>query len=106
MADCAEELPNRRLAAVEDDADIRIACGPHIGEAASAAGHEELVEPGLELVEGTPQRVAPLLLPIPARLAAAVAPPALDAVDAAPRAVLVDFDLPLGRVQFEELAVV
>ena len=42
---------------------------------------------------------------VQARLAAAIAPPAFDAVDAAPGGVLEDLDLMLGRMLFQELAV-
>ena len=92
--------------AVEDDVDVGVARGPGVGEALAAPGAEEVVELVLERVERLAQRRAPFLVPVAAHLAAAVGPPALDAVDAAPRAVLVDLDLPLGRVQLEELAVV
>src|SRR4029077_21260991 len=64
------------------------------------------IEPVLQGVEGLAERAAPLLLPAAAGIAAAIGTPALDAVDAAPRAVFDDLRLPLGRMQLEEFAVV
>src|SRR5262249_6983328 len=106
VAVLAEELPDRAVAAVEDDLDVRVAGTPGGGEALAAPRGEEVVELLLELVEGPAQGAAPLLVPVVTRLAAAVGIPPLHAVGAAPGAAVVDLDLPLGGVQGEELAVV
>ncbi len=106
MAVAAEKLAHRARAAVEDDVDVGVAGSPRVEEARPPARGKQDVEAAREPVEGLPQRIAPGLVPVAAHLAAAIAPPALDAVDTTPRGVLEDLDLPLRGVQFEEFAVV
>ena len=90
---------------VEDHVDEGVACRPGIGKALAAPGAEEVVELVLQRIERLAQRRAPLLVPV-----AAILQPQSDRQRstpcAAPGAVLVDLDFPLGRVKLEELAVV
>src|SRR5262249_53577632 len=93
--------------AVEQDRDVVVAGPPRVAQQAGGVLLGGGGEGGAEAVEGPAQRAAPGLPPAgPARAAAAVRAPALDAVGAAPGGVLVDLHLPLGRVPLEELAVV
>src|SRR6185295_15313837 len=94
--------------AVEDDADGVLARRPGIAEQLPRGLFVEGRQSVPQAVEGLAQRRAPGLVPsrVRVRLAAAVAPPALDAVRAAPRCRFDDPDLVFGRVLFEELAVV
>src|SRR5438067_1186663 len=99
MAEFLEEVADRFRAAVLDDLDVPLARRPRVRKTLPAAGCEKAVEFLAELVEGFAQRTAPFLLPAPPHIAATIRSPALDPVDAAPGAVVVDLHLPFGRVE-------
>src|SRR5262249_5518576 len=99
-----EKLAHRLGVSVQDDLDVAVAGLPGIRKALRAARRENVVQMVLELVERLPQRPTPLLMPAASHVAATVGAPAFHAMLAAPRAVLVNLHLPLGRVQFQVLA--
>jgi hypothetical protein len=80
---------------VEHDPDVVVPGGPGVRDVGLEAGLEDLAGPGAEPGHGLPQRGPPLLVPagVGPGAAAAVAPPALDAVGAAPGRHLADPDL-------------
>src|SRR5262249_50190901 len=95
-------------AAVEDHVDVGVPRRPGILETGGALLGEGRVDLAAQPVEGLPQRAAPRLAPagMGAGVAAAVLPPALDTVGAAPGAVLEDLRHVTGRMALEVLAVV
>jgi hypothetical protein len=101
-----ESLLARRRA-VSNDRDVVVAGRPRVAEEIP----RPLLEPGRQLIaqpiEGLPQRGPPGLVPVgvSARVAAAVAPPAVDAVDAAPGGAFEDLGLVSGLVSLEVLTV-
>src|SRR4051812_43260175 len=106
MALFLEEVADRAGTAIEDHLDVGVTRRPGVGEALAAPRREQVIDLLPELVERLAERSSPFLVPVSPGSAAAVGVPALDAVGAAPGALVVDLDLPLRRVKFEELAVV
>src|ERR1035438_5095081 len=103
----AEEARNGLFAAVEHNADIFVARGPHIGEELSALLLGKRSKSVAQLVEGLAQRCTPLLVEAGlAAITAAVGAPALDAVTTAPRGVVDDLALVFRRKLRKEAGVV
>ena len=103
-----QEARDALVRAVEDDADIVVARRPRVMH---ERPHRRLIDgrDGVaQPVEGGAQGAAPFLVPIGAAagIAAAVAPPALDAVLARPRGVLDDLHFMSWREELQKLAVV
>src|SRR5512133_754275 len=94
--------------AIENYVDVCVASSPGIFEelgSFSLVGCCEIVAQG---VEGSTQWSAPVLRPsrLHARVTAAIAAPALNAVRTTPRGVIDDFDFVCGRMLFKIFAVV
>ena len=92
--------------AIEQYFDVGVAGVPRALKIRAPARAIDVVELELQPVERLPERAAPALVPVAPVAAAAIGTPALDAVCAAPGAVLMDLGFPLGRVELEKLAVV
>src|SRR5690606_35591503 len=103
-----EEAVERRGGTIEDDADVGIARGPGVAQEGGGGLLVDRDDGVAQVMKRLAQRSPPCLAPfrVSAGLAPAVGPPAFDAVDAAPRGVLMDADLMSGRMEREELAVV
>src|SRR5262249_41611346 len=102
-----QEARLRPGGAVHQHLDVAVAGRPRVVEQLAGLLLAQLGRPVAQPVEGVAERAAPVLAPAePPRVAAAVRPPALDAVDAAPGGALLDLDLQAWREALEELAVV
>ena len=93
-------------APIEEHRGVVVAGRPRVLEMRRGARLEKRIDLVAEPVECVPERRPPALVPVAARAAAAIGPPALDPVGAAPRGTLADLDLVRGRVGGQERAVV
>src|SRR5262249_48091221 len=88
---------------IQQDVDIFVARGPRVFQQGRCFPLVELARSIAEAIESVPQGPAPVLLPALAPgVAAAIRPPSLDSVHAAPRRVFNDLYLPLRRVLLEK----
>src|SRR5262249_5283121 len=102
-----KEDPERLRRAIQNDVDIVVAGPPGIVQQGGSVLLEEAGNAVAQVIQGGAQRSPPLLPPSrPSGVAAAVAPPTLHSVRAAPGGVLDDLHLMRRRKFFQKLSVV